>query len=48
MVSRKFKPRRPLDADKPDGYLESDKDFVLNNFDLAVKLLEEFEGRVPV
>lgn len=33
-------PRRPLDADSPDGYAESDKDFVLNNLELAVALLE--------
>lgn len=34
-------PRRPLDADKPDGYLESDRDWVLNNLDWCVAKLEE-------
>jgi hypothetical protein len=33
-------PRRPLDDDRSDGYLESDKDFVLNNLNAAVRLLE--------
>jgi hypothetical protein len=33
-------PRRPYDDEKPDGYMESDKDFVLNNLDAAVELLE--------
>ncbi len=32
--------RRPLDDDNPDGYLESDMDFVLNNLDACVKFLE--------
>lgn len=39
-------PRRPLDDDKPDGYLESDIDFVLNNLELAVSLLEK-HGEAP-
>jgi hypothetical protein len=38
-----IKPRRPYEDDKPDGYLESDMDFVANNFDLCVKL----SGRLP-
>ena len=33
-------PRRPLDDDQPKGYRESDKDFVLNNLDACVTLLE--------
>ena len=33
-------PRRPYNDEKPDGYMESDKDFVLNNLDAAVELLE--------
>lgn len=37
----KIIPRRLLDDDKPDGYLESDKDYVLNNIEAAVKLLDE-------
>ena len=33
-------PRRLLDDDNPDGYLESDKDFVLNNIETCVVFLE--------
>lgn len=33
-------PRRPLNSDSPDGYMESDGDFVLNNLALCVSLLE--------
>jgi hypothetical protein len=33
-------PRRLWDDEKPYGYMESDKDFVLNNLDAAVELLE--------
>jgi hypothetical protein len=33
-------PRRLWDDEKTDGYMESDKDFVLNNIDAAVELLE--------
>jgi len=32
--------RRPYDDDNPDGYLESDKDFVLNNIDACLQFLE--------
>ena len=35
-----IKPRRLLDDDNPDGYLESDKDFVLNNIDTCIAFLE--------
>ena len=38
-----FSKRRPLNDDEPDGYLESDNDFVLNNFDLAIVILEQLE-----
>ena len=45
-----FNKRRPKahllycwDDDQPDGYMESDKDFVLNNIELCVKILEELE-----
>jgi hypothetical protein len=34
--------RRPLDEDAPNGYLESDKDYVSNNLDLAVVLLDAY------
>lgn len=33
-------PRRPLDDDDPTGYRESDQDYVLNNLDAAVYLLD--------
>ncbi len=36
----KVQARRPLDDDNPDGYLESHTDYVLNNIDLAVQLLD--------
>lgn len=36
-------PRRPLDDDSPKGYQESDKDFILNNLEAAVFLLENIE-----
>jgi hypothetical protein len=35
--------RRPFEDDKPDGYLESDKDFIRNNEEAAVWLLEHAE-----
>ncbi len=38
-----IKPRRPLDDDVPDGYLESDKDFVLNNIEACIAFLERNE-----
>lgn len=37
----KINPRRPLDDDNPSGYLESDKDFVKNNFEACVAYLEQ-------
>lgn len=33
-------PRRPLDDNDPEGYMESDKDFVLNNIRWCVDQLE--------
>jgi len=39
----KIEPRRLLDDDKPHGYLESDKDFVLNNIHTCVAFLERDE-----
>jgi predicted RNA-binding protein with RPS1 domain len=33
-------PRRPYIDEEPDGYLESDNDFVKNNHEVVVKLLE--------
>lgn len=40
MSCPKVIPRRPLDDDNPSGYLESDRDFVLNNIDACVWFLE--------
>ena len=40
----KVKPRRPYPPifdDEPTGYLESDRDYLDNNNELAVKLLDE-------
>ncbi len=36
----KIEPRRLLDDDNPHGYLESDKDFALNNIHACVAFLE--------
>jgi hypothetical protein len=33
--------RRPLDDSEPDGYLESDKDYVLNNIEVCTTLLDK-------
>jgi hypothetical protein len=33
--------RRPLDDHDPDGYLESDRDFVRNNHDAIMELIDE-------
>lgn len=38
-----FNPRRPLEDDYPDSYMESDRDFVANNFELCVWFLRRFE-----
>jgi hypothetical protein len=40
MGNTRIIPRRPYDDEKPNGYLESDRDFVLNNIDMAIKFLE--------
>ena len=42
-----YLPRRPLDDDKPDGYMESDRDYLLNNRFVAVALLDEYAGMLP-
>lgn len=36
-------PRRPLDDDSPDTYLESDRDFFENNSDAVLWFLEHHE-----
>jgi len=36
-----LKPRRPYDDETPLGYLESDKDFVLNNLEACVWFLQD-------
>ena len=36
----KIEPREPLDDEYPEGYMESDKDFIMHNIDAAVWLLE--------
>jgi len=37
-------PRRPYYDDQPDGYMESDKDYVLNNIGAAIELLDRELG----
>ena len=39
----KVKPRRPLNDNDPNGYLESDFDFVMNNIELCVSLLTDLQ-----
>lgn len=41
----KVKRRELYDDDYPDGYMESDNSFVLNNCELCVKLLEDLEKK---
>jgi hypothetical protein len=42
-------PRRLYNEEEPDGYLESDQDYIENNLSLAVKLLEAHaEGRITL
>lgn len=38
-----FTKRQPYYDDQPDGYKVSDKEFVEDNFELCVKILEELE-----
>lgn len=38
----KYNPRRPYEDDKPEGYMESDRDYLENNLELAVKLLDDY------
>lgn len=35
-----IEPRRPYAEDQPEGYLESDRDFVTNNLEACVWFLE--------
>jgi hypothetical protein len=41
-----YQPRRPLDEDKPDGYMESDTDYLLNNREIAVALLDAHKDMI--
>jgi len=41
-----FRPRRPLVDSEPKGYMESDTDFLFNNLELALRLLEAHGARV--
>lgn len=40
--------RRPYYEDQPDGYAQSDKDYVLNNLELAVALLDQYHQYMRV
>jgi hypothetical protein len=42
------RPRRPLDEAQPDGDLESDRDYLVNNNDLAVALLDRHASQVTI
>ena len=42
----KYEPRRPLDEDFPHRYMESDTDYLLNNRDLAVVLLDNYDKMI--
>jgi len=37
------KPREPWDLTQPEGYMESDRDYVLHNLELCVMLLDEMQ-----
>lgn len=37
----KYKSRRPYKDNEPNGYMESDRDYINNNLNLAVSLLDE-------
>jgi hypothetical protein len=39
-----YQQRRPWADDEPDGMLESDRDYVVNNLDLAVELLDKLHA----
>ena len=39
-IASEINDRRPYDSDVPDGYLESDRDFLGNNLEAAIWLLE--------
>ncbi len=41
----KITPRRPYDQDFP-GYLEGDRDYVLNNLDACVEILDYLSSEV--
>jgi hypothetical protein len=43
-VTPVYTPRRPYYDDEPDGYLESDLDYIVNNRALAVVLLDNHEA----
>lgn len=43
-----YEPRRLFDDENENGYLESDKDYVINNIELAVWLLERWERREDI
>lgn len=44
-MTPEIKPRRPFDDDCPEGYLESDRDFVDNNLEACVSFLEAAQKR---
>ena len=43
-----YTPRRPLYEDRPDGYVTSDKDHVVENTDICVQFLKMLEEMLEV
>ena len=41
----KYNPRRPFDPEKPEGYQESDKDYIENNIELVLEYLDSLAAR---
>ena len=48
MTPAVYNPRRPYYDDEPDGYQESDRDYLENNNDLAVALLDRYGPRMSL
>ena len=47
-ITEPFTPRRPLIEDRPDEYMESDREYVMNNLALAVRLLDNWEEQLRI
>jgi hypothetical protein len=40
----KYQPRRPYDEERPDGYLESNNDFMKNNSEIVLEFLDALQN----